>query len=860
MAKLVRACVLVVALAQTVLAQGTPATPPPTPQQAAIDQLIKDADAAGRAADFAAMQRIADDVISQSRAINDVVRLAQGISARARSHYGRQQYRLCADTLREAGDFIDTISSRQVQFTIASNFGNCLIANGEFDAGLVWQQRAADIARAIGNNGLESQISANISMMYSTLGETGLAREWADRGVSKAVEAKDTVRHAFALSAIAFSLFADPEAAIPYLQQSLDMFDQVGANPAVRAQGNVTLGTLGLAEIAAGHYEAGAQHAREYIERDRAAGTNNLGAIANSYRGMGVAALKLGRLDEAVDHLQQSRATWARTTGDSSIFMDDALLTEVSMAHVLRARGREAEAIALLQGVLDAFDRLRVGRSASAVSVEAGTFSVRTAYSTMIDILVASGRAADAFDLSERFRARIFLDTLDEQRSGVARSLTDEQRARESKLNTSAAALQVRLLSPTLSTVDREKTLGELRTIDLDFEAIRREARLADPRNSAIRFPTLLSSRQVQASLPTNTAVITFVTGQDASFVVAMTNNSISAAALPKEATIKTAVSKFTALLSTRPTIGVNRIPAIRTEASQLSTMLLGPVASALAGRTKLIVIPDGPLSALPIEALMAPAATRRAATSPEWMGDRFVVSYAPSMSALAALNTSTPRQPSSLFALGDPLVSAPPASTRDSTVPFTSLPYTRVEVQQIARLFGAASRTVLGADATSDAITNAKLETYRYIHLAAHAFVNSNRPGRSGIVLAPSSKASTAGILQADDVMALRLNADLVTLSACSTAVGRTVSNEGVLSLARSFLVAGSHSVAASLWNVNDEATATLMVKFYEGLKAGLPRDEALSAARRSLVRGTNARLKDPYYWAPFILIGATR
>lgn len=836
----------------------TPAAAPVSPQQAAIDQLIKDADAASRAADFAGMERIAEGVIAQSRALNDLSRLAQGISARARSQYSRQQYRLCAETLREAGEFIDAIPSRQVQFTVANNIGNCLVANGEFDAGLIWQQRAADLARALGNPGTESQVSANIALMYAALGETGLAREWAERGVSKAVDAKDSVRHAFALSAVAFSLWPDPEASIPYLRQSLDLFDQVATNPALRGQGNVMLGTLALAEVAVGRYEAGAQHAREYIERDRSLGTNNLGTVANAYRTIGQAELKLGHLDEAEQALQQSRTTWTRVAGDSTIFMDEALLTEVWMAEVLRARGRHAEAVTLLGGVLDAFDRLRVGRSTSAVSVEAGTLSVRSAYSAMLDELVSNGRAAEAFDLSERFRARLFLDTLDEQRSGASTALTADQRARESALNTRAAAVQVRLLNPGITAADRTSALNDLRTMDLEFEAIRREARLADPQRSAIRFPTILTSRAIQAGLAPDTAVLAFVAGQDRSFVIAMTRTAVAAAALPKESALTSAVSPFIERLSTRPAIGVNRIADLQRLSAPLTALLLTPVAPVLNGHARLIVIPDGPLSTLPFEALVSPS--RAGAAAPAWLGDRFIVSYAPSMSALAAIGSGSVRQPLSLFAVGDPLVSAPPAPTRDGTVPFTALPYTRVEVQEIAKLFGAASRTVLGADATPGAITSGHLEGYRYIHLAAHAFVNAGRPGRSGIVLAPASKTTTASILQADDVMSLRLNADLVTLSACSTAVGRNVSNEGVLSLARSFLIAGSRSVAASLWNVNDEATATLMVRFYSGLKTGLPKDEALSAARRSLIRGANARLKDPYYWAPFILIGATR
>ena len=105
--------------------------------------------------------------------------------------------------------------------------------------------------------------------------------------------------------------------------------------------------------------------------------------------------------------------------------------------------------------------------------------------------------------------------------------------------------------------------------------------------------------------------------------------------------------------------------------------------------------------------------------------------------------------------------------------------------------------------------------------------------------------------------ILRLKLNADLVTLSACRTGLGKLVNGEGVLGLTRAFLYAGTRSVLASLWNVNDTATAQLMTAFYRNLKRGLSKDEALRQAKLELLHGKQPSWRHPYFWASFVLIG---
>jgi CHAT domain-containing protein len=300
--------------------------------------------------------------------------------------------------------------------------------------------------------------------------------------------------------------------------------------------------------------------------------------------------------------------------------------------------------------------------------------------------------------------------------------------------------------------------------------------------------------------------------------------------------------------------------------------------------------------------------------TQPLYLLHKFAIAYAPSASALVAvreMNAETHAPPKTLLAFGDPLTqtentlaknSAANATTRSSDSapdaaekaapalsastgnpdkavsaetppphsPFpdaeyaergfslTRLPFTRDEVLGISSLYSPSQRQVyLGEDAREETVKSEKLDAYRYIHFASHGFIDESHPGRSGILFSRATNSSEDGILQMDEIMRLKLNADLVTLSACSTGLGKLVNGEGILGLTRAFFYAGARSVTVSLWNVNDSATATLMTSFYGKLNRGLPKSAALRQAKLSMLRGENPLWRHPYFWAAFVLVG---
>jgi CHAT domain-containing protein len=229
--------------------------------------------------------------------------------------------------------------------------------------------------------------------------------------------------------------------------------------------------------------------------------------------------------------------------------------------------------------------------------------------------------------------------------------------------------------------------------------------------------------------------------------------------------------------------------------------------------------------------------------------------------------------QPLQLVAFGDPHVPVGgaqamarggdavlrSASTRGFA--FGVLPFSRQEVEGIAKLYPVGSRVYIGADATEER-AKALGKDVRYVHFATHGLLDEREPLNSALVLSIPDKVREGGengLLQTWEIFEqVRLDADLVTLSACNTGMGQELRGEGLIGLTRAFHYAGARSILASLWNVDDLRTMQLMQRFYRELHQGRSKDEALRAAQLELAGSQSAAA--PYYWAGFSLFGDWR
>ncbi|MFM7487509.1 MAG: CHAT domain-containing protein, partial [Cytophagales bacterium] len=192
---------------------------------------------------------------------------------------------------------------------------------------------------------------------------------------------------------------------------------------------------------------------------------------------------------------------------------------------------------------------------------------------------------------------------------------------------------------------------------------------------------------------------------------------------------------------------------------------------------------------------------------------------------------------------------------TFDAEQNLPALTATEKEVTDIASLFPHKSKTVKFADANETLIKSNDLAQYNYVHFATHGVVDEENPASSRIFL--SNSATDDGSLYAGEIYNLNLNANLAVLSACQTGLGKISKGEGVIGLSRALIYAGAKNIVVSLWTVADESTAQLMTYFYKevGLQPTQNFNRSLQLAKLKMI--TESRFSNPYYWAPFVLIG---
>ena len=327
----------------------------------------------------------------------------------------------------------------------------------------------------------------------------------------------------------------------------------------------------------------------------------------------------------------------------------------------------------------------------------------------------------------------------------------------------------------------------------------------------------------------------------------------------------------------------------IDAQITSLSQTLLAPVADLLAGKKRLLVLPDEALNLVPFDLLTL-------------SGDKYrplikdvTVRVAPSLRFLILTAKRDPAQGGKgVFALGDPvyakgpqlagypvLETKTPTRGSDFLQHFSPLPETRTEVASIARLFTDSQPSVLlGEQATESAVKKANLKSFRYVHFATHGVLGGDVPGLREPALVLGNEPGEDGFLTSTEVLELKMNADLAVLSACKTGTGELVTGEGVMGISRAFLVAGSRAVVVSLWSVESKATEQLMVAFYQHLREGLDAPEALRQAKLDLLEKNETaegprrdlsvqgreqgresgkrNIRHPAYWAPFVMVGA--
>lgn len=524
---------------------------------------------------------------------------------------------------------------------------------------------------------------------------------------------------------------------------------------------------------------------------------------------------------------------------ESAVQIADSLGDPEAQFEALEARGAALEAAGRAGAAgayLQAIDLLESWRGRLALGdLRMGIAEPRhQAYEGAIRVLLRQQRPQEALEVAERARARLLLELMaerDAREAPASRGVELRQRLRER-----FAALE-RARPEEKPAVERE-----VARLTEALEALEAEARRQDRARGAVRYPEPASLPDIRAGLAfSGRAVLAYFWGDQGVYGWWITENSLHAARLGSADSLAALVG-FLRRAVEHPSHGVDwTAPARRAYRA-----LVAPLDPTPAG--EIVVLPSGPLAHLPFEVLIP-----EAAAGPWGTARRFV--YGPSASVLLAL-AGAPAPESwgrTILAVGDPALPRNPGSDAQHGVrtdPLLPLPHAAAEARDVARLFRAGGADVLlGRHATRERWLELDPARYRYLHFAAHARVDDRRPERTHVVLAGQP-------LDLAAIRRLRLRSELVTLSACETALGRRLRGEGVIGLPHAFLAAGARGVVVTLWRIDDRSTARFMGDFYRELHAGRDPADALLRARRARITAGGAEAH-PSRWAPFVLTG---
>jgi len=896
-----------------------------------------------------------NEALSIRRAVGD--RLGEATTL---NHIG-VAYRLSGEMQKalekfnEALPIVRAIGDRQVEAFTITNIGMVCDSLGEPRKALDKYNEALPILRAIGEREGEAVVLNNIGAVYQSLGEPQNALEKYNEALPIRRATGDRKGEAVALNNI-----GDVYQSLGETQKALDKFSE--ALPIRRAIGDrrgeaITLHNIGTVYRSLGQTQKALEKFNEALPISQAIGdrrgeANTLNSIGAIYQSLGETQKALEKFNEALPIVRaigdrRGEATTLnnigmtyKLSGETQKALDkfngalsirraiddrnDEAYTLLGIAQVEQKRGNLPLARQSIEQAINIIESVRADISSQELRVS--FFASRQEfYQSYIDVLMrmqmqnpAAAFDALALEVSERARARSLLELLTESRADIRQggdgSLLERERSLQQQLNAKAAA-QSALFNRKHTPAQAEAFAKEIASITTEYEELRAQIRARSPRYAALTQPQTLGLAEIQQQvLDSDTLLLEYSLGEDASYLFVVSKTSITWRRLPKRAEIEAAARRVRELLTApQPQPGDTEAKyqarvkeageSYSQQAARLSRMLLGPVASQL-GRKRLAIVADGALQYIPFAALPAPSTGndegRNSGAEPRPLFVEHEIVSLPSASTIAALRRETAgRKPAekSLAVLADPVFTdddtrvrrnlsnaAANEKTRSADSDetdivslqmtrsgretgligaeggFGRLLSTRREAAAILALVPERERMqALDFEASRKTALRPELGEYRIVHFATHGILNNIHPELSGIVLSLVDKEGQPqdGFLRLQDIYNLKLSAELVALSACQTALGKEIKGEGLIGLTRGFMYAGTPRIVASLWKVDDRATSELMKRFYQGMLGPEALRPAGALRQAQLTIWKQKQWREPYYWAAFVLQG---
>jgi CHAT domain-containing protein len=655
-----------------------------------------------------------------------------------------------------------------------------------------------------------------------------------------------------------------------------------------REEARVTL-NLGVIEQRQGQYDEAlryfklslqAANASKNVDVTIAAG-EGMGVVLTAKRDFSGALVALNRshalAKDTGNKTRQTELLWrsAQTHYDMGDYTQSATLAQgaIALAHESHlpkltylatttlgqsyaAQGKLETATQILKQAVEQLELIRNQVAGSEVASQLFLENKVASYHSLVDLIIKQDKPVDALIYAERAKGRVLLDVLSGGKSDLAKSLTPSEEAESQRLNREISKtndrIKIREPGTSLDSLYRELDVARLK-----YQTFQDAVYVAHPhlKTRTGRTAALTSADLNSLTMTEDCAYVEYVISREQIYVFVLTPKSANRGAELKVYPLAIKPEDLAGKVNQFYQRIASRHPDFATIGRELYAALIEPAGQQLRGISIICIVPDGFLWNLPFQALMT--------GSNKYLIEEHAIYYAPSLSVLREMTKERvgkeKREPS-LIAFGNPVI----GKDEERNEELCPLPEAETEVISIARTLSSAANKVFIGRHASEKTFRTLAPTYAGIHLATHGVIDNRQPLYSHLMLTKTNgDPENDGLLEAREIMNMKLNADLAVLSACETANGKISPGEGVMGTAWAFFIAGTRSMLVSQWKVNSASTAKLMVNFYQALESKQNAQDgrkarALREATLRLMKGE--RYRHPLYWAGFVLVGSNR
>lgn len=777
---------------------------------------------------------------------------------------------LFLDNCKKGLDISIRISHRIEQARCSNNIGVYYQQRSSYSQAVGHFEKALSILRSIKDPATEAECLNNLGLVYRELGNLDRAHYLLSRALAIDQSYGDATSigldlenlgSVFLRKGIENASREDLNQALELFQRGLLQLERGGADPRITfaALNNIGIVFMELKDL---------EGARRHLRRALAVVKDDDHAIelCQALNNIAMSYLDERNIDEALTHFLRSYEIGSKHSYEN-VLMECCY----GLGQCYEMRQHESSALSFYRKSIEALERLRgrIPTEPFSIGFARNKFG---AYERAIHLLAArharqaSGDVLeDLFDLVERAKARAFLENAQEALADVAvtdRSVLEE---RQQAISRNIKELSLKIADHPASREEEEALVNELELEEDEYVRLISEMKVQEDNQEDRWRKSIRGITEIQGMLLSEDAVLLeYYLGEPSSYLLRISPHSIRLYRLPARGQVEASLRAYLRFISDRSLDSrAGIVPAER-----IGRELMPLEHDESFNRTKsLLVIPDGVLHHLPFEALRIPDGP-----GSKYLIEDVPVSYCPSASSLMLLkNAGKPgKWKKDLLAIGGPEYdpnddfggrAAPRRQLGMKTIRgrsemhVLSLPFSKKEVLDIAKLFPAQMSDVLtGESANETRLKTMALMDYRIIHFACHGALDERFPSRSALVLSSANTSEDDGLLQTREIYGLAMNAGMVVLSACQTATGRLEKSEGPMALTRPFFFAGARSIIASLWPISDKATVFFMHEFYRNLVLGRSKSESLRYAK---IKMLDSSWGHPFYWASFMLQG---